>query len=105
MFRASRSRERKHRLSSDDLLSNPAVEARDLERIQVPEAPAEAAEAPRAQPAPREPPAASRLQGSLFGDEPSAPGVYPPIAAWASRTSAIVAGGETSAQRLGHRDV
>ncbi|MBZ5669315.1 MAG: ATP-dependent helicase [Acidobacteriia bacterium] len=76
----------------DDLLPNPAVAARDLERIQVPEVPAEATGAPPAQPAPREPPAASRLQGSLFGDEPSAPGVYPPIAAWASRTPAIVAG-------------
>jgi len=75
----------------DDLLSNPAVAARDLERIQVPEAPVEAAEAPRAQPAPRGRPAASKLQGSLFGDEPSAPGVYPPIAAWASRTPPIVA--------------
>jgi DNA helicase-2/ATP-dependent DNA helicase PcrA len=72
----------------DDLLSNPAVAARDLERIEVPEAPPEAADAPLAQ-APPERPAANTLQGSLFGDEPGAPGIYPPIAAWASRKPAI----------------
>jgi len=75
----------------DDLLSNPAVAARDLERIQVPETPPEAADAPREESALREPPAQAKPQAGLFGAEASAPGVYPPIAAWASRTPAIEA--------------
>jgi RecB family exonuclease len=58
-----------------DLTSNPAVEARDIERIQVPEAPPETAEAPRVEAVPP--------------DTAGAPGIHPPIAEWASRTSAI----------------
>ncbi len=72
-----------------DLASNPTVEARDLERIQVPEAPPETAEAPWAEAAPPERPPAPKPQGSLFGDATGAPGIYPPIAEWASRTSVI----------------
>ena len=72
-----------------DLTSDPSIEARDLERIQVPEAPPETADPPVVQPVPRERPPASMPQSSLFADAPGAPGVYPPIASWASRTSAI----------------
>jgi DNA helicase-2/ATP-dependent DNA helicase PcrA len=72
-----------------DLTSNPAVEARDLERIQVPEAPPETADPPQAQPVPRDRPPAPKPQGSLFGGDLGAPGIYPPIATWASRTAAI----------------
>jgi DNA helicase-2/ATP-dependent DNA helicase PcrA len=72
-----------------DLTSNPAVEARDLARIQVPEAPPETAEAPRAEAVPHEQPSAPKPQGTLFGDATGAPGIYPPISEWASRTSAI----------------
>jgi DNA helicase-2/ATP-dependent DNA helicase PcrA len=82
---------KKTSLFIDDLLSNPGVTARDLERIQVPETPPEAAQARRAQPSLPERSAAATLQGSLFGDEPGAPGIYPPIAAWASRAPATVA--------------
>ena len=88
-----------------DLASNPTVEARDIERIEVPEAPPETVDAPPARPVPRQRPSAPKPQGSLFGDAPSAPGIYPPIAEWASRTSTIRRGGKASAQRLGHRDV
>ena len=73
----------------NDLTSDPAVEARDIERIQVPEAPPETAEAPESETAPRERPPAPKPQASLFGDATTAPGVYPPIARWASRTSTI----------------
>ncbi|MFZ0963138.1 MAG: UvrD-helicase domain-containing protein [Terriglobia bacterium] len=72
-----------------DLASNPTVEARDIERIEVPEAPPEIVDAPPARPVPRQRPSTPKPQGSLFGDAPSAPGIYPPIAEWASRTSTI----------------
>ena len=72
-----------------DLTSNPPVEARDIERIQVPAAPPEAAEAPRAGAAPPERPSAPQPQGSLFGEAAGGPGIHPPLAAWASRTSMI----------------
>jgi DNA helicase-2/ATP-dependent DNA helicase PcrA len=70
-----------------DLTSNPVVVARDLERIQVPEAPAEMAEAPAEQPPATEHPAVAAQQGSLFGDRAAAPGIYPPVARWASGAS------------------
>jgi len=72
-----------------DLTSNPVVEARDIERIQVPVAPEQPAEASRAQPLPHEAPSTPKPQGSLFGDSTTAPGIYPPLAEWAGRTSAI----------------
>jgi DNA helicase II / ATP-dependent DNA helicase PcrA len=73
----------------DDLLSNPAVTARDVERIQVPEAPAEP---PGAPPTRRQAPAAAEPQGSLFGREPRLSGVYPPIMDWASHSPNLAAG-------------
>ena len=73
-----------------DLQSNPAVTARDLERIQVPEAPPEAPETPRTESRPRELSSGAKPQTNLFGEAPSAPGVYPPIAEWASRTPATL---------------
>jgi DNA helicase-2/ATP-dependent DNA helicase PcrA len=72
---------------TSDLTSNALLEACDLERIQVPEVPPETAEAPRAQPAPREHPSVPMPQGSLFGDTAGALGIYPPLAEWASRAS------------------
>ncbi len=72
-----------------DLTSNPVVEARDLERIEVPEAAPETAEAPLIEPVPLERPSTPNLQGSLFNGATSAPGIYPPIARWASRTRVI----------------
>jgi RecB family exonuclease len=65
------------------------VTTRDLERIQVPETPPEAPEPPRTEPPSREPSSAAKPQGNLFGEAPSAPGVYPPIAEWASHMPAI----------------
>jgi DNA helicase-2/ATP-dependent DNA helicase PcrA len=72
-----------------DLTSDPTVEARDLEHIQVPEVPPGTAEAPRAEAVPRERPPAPKPQGSLFGNATGAPGIHPPLAEWASRTSVI----------------
>jgi len=75
----------------DDLLSDPVLAARDVERVQVPEAQPEAAGAPRAETPPRERPTAEKPQGSLFRGEPEAPGVHPPIAEWAGRTPEAMA--------------
>jgi DNA helicase-2/ATP-dependent DNA helicase PcrA len=72
-----------------DLASNPAVEARDLERIQVPEVPPETVEAPQAQPVLPERPSTPKPQGSLFGDATSASGIYPPLTRWASGAAVI----------------
>jgi DNA helicase-2/ATP-dependent DNA helicase PcrA len=72
-----------------DITSDASIETRDIERIQVPEAPPESADPPLAQPVLSERTLASMPQNSLFSDAPGAPGIYPPIAAWASRTSAI----------------
>ena len=76
----------------DDLRSNPAVATRDLEHIQVAEAPPEDARAPRPEPVPRERPAVAKSQGSLFGDDPTPPAVYPPLAEWAGRPLSVGAG-------------
>ena len=73
----------------NDLTSDPSVEARDIERIQVPEAPPDTADPPVAPPVLSERTRASMPQSSLFSNAPGAPGIYPLIAAWASRTSAI----------------
>lgn len=72
-----------------DLISNPGVEARDIERIQVPQAPEEVAEAKPVQPPPPRHPAHPKAQGGLFGDSTVSPGVYPPLAEWASRAPAM----------------
>ena len=80
---------KKPSLFISDLASNPTVEARDLERIQVPEAPPETVEAPRMQPVPRERPSAPKPQGSLFGDATGASGIHPPLNEWASHTFVI----------------
>jgi DNA helicase-2/ATP-dependent DNA helicase PcrA len=72
-----------------DLTSDPVVEARDLERIQVAEAPAETSSAPRAQPASHDRPSVPKSQGTLFSNPAAAPGIYPPLVEWASRTSVI----------------
>ena len=71
----------------DDILSNPVLAARDLERIQVPEAEADVTSSPTDVPRP-ERPAAQDTQGRLFADEPNLPAVYPPIVQWASRSPA-----------------
>ncbi len=75
-----------------DLTSDPTVEARDIERILIPEAPAEKAEGPRAEGARRDPPPESKPQGNLFGEATGAAGIYPPIAQWASGASVVAAG-------------
>ena len=73
-----------------DLTSNAAVEARDIERILVPEAPTEAPAPPQHDEiAAQGPPAAPRPQGSLFGDAANGPGIHPPLARWASSTPVI----------------
>jgi DNA helicase-2/ATP-dependent DNA helicase PcrA len=78
-------RGKKPSLFIDDLRSNPAVAARDLESIQVGDAPPEATRPVREEPAPRELPAVPTPQGSLFGDAPNASAVYPPLVEWANR--------------------
>jgi CRISPR/Cas system-associated exonuclease Cas4 (RecB family) len=71
-----------------DLTSNPVVEARDIERIQAPEAPPEAAAPPQAETGPPRP-LAPRPQPNLFGDATAEPGIHPPLARWASHTAGI----------------
>ena len=80
---------KKPSLFISDITSNAAVEARDLERIRIVEVPAPALDPPPASPATRARPAAATPQSSLFGEGVSAPGVYPPLAEWAGRTTAI----------------
>ena len=73
-----------------DLTSNPTVEARDLERIQVPEAPPETAErAAGAKPCRTSSLPPPNRRAACLAMRPGAPGIYPPIAEWASRTSVI----------------
>jgi len=71
-----------------DLTSDPVVGARDLERVQVPEASPKSAESPPPEAEPREHRQVPKPQGSLFGDSASASAVYPPLTAWASQTPA-----------------
>ncbi len=71
----------------DDILSNPALAARGLERIQVPEAEAHDTAFPVDFPRPARP-AAQDTQGRLFVDQPNLPAVHPPIVQWASRSPA-----------------
>ncbi len=66
----------------DDLLSNPTVTARDIERIQAPEATTEQTEAtsPAKRPASK-PPARQEAQPSLFGEGSTVPrAIYPRLA-------------------------
>jgi DNA helicase-2/ATP-dependent DNA helicase PcrA len=72
----------------NDLTSDPMVAARDIEPIQVPEAPPETVEARQTATEPRPSPPAPKPQGNLFGDAAGAPGIYPPLAEWASRPPA-----------------
>ncbi len=77
-----------------DLTSNPAVEARDLERIQVPEFRPEKAEAEPPEPAPRVTPNTVQPQADLFGEKAAAPAICPPIAEWAGRAAVIKGDGK-----------
>ena len=79
----------------DDLLSNPAVAARDIERIQVPEAPwEEAAPAPPARLGLSEP-RMREAQPGLFSDGAAvAPSVHPDVAGWAGQAPAAAPDGK-----------
>jgi DNA helicase-2/ATP-dependent DNA helicase PcrA len=77
-----------------DLTSNPLVEPRDLERIQVPEFRPEEAEAEPPGPAPRVTLNAVQPQADLFGEKAAAPAICPPIAEWASRPAVIKGDGK-----------
>jgi DNA helicase-2/ATP-dependent DNA helicase PcrA len=71
----------------DDLLSDPALRARDIERIEVPDVPAGESQAitpPRRLTAPQ----ASRQPG-LFQDIVESGRVYPPLAEWAARPASV----------------
>ncbi len=67
----------------DDLTSDPAVVACDLERIGVPDLQPQAAEAKSPEVAPRGGPQAVTSQNGLFGDGRTAPAIHPPVADWA----------------------
>ncbi len=78
----------------DDLLSNPVVAARDMERILIPEITAEAA-GPPATVALSEPRVRDGAQPGLFSDAPGRAGaIYPDLAGWANQPPAIVADGK-----------
>jgi len=80
----------------DDLLSNPAVTARDIERIEVAEAEeAESLSQPTVRIAISAPVAAERAQRSLFSDVAPAPSaVYPDLRQLADAEPAIAADGK-----------
>ena len=71
----------------DDLLSNAAVAARDVERIEVP--PQEVAPAAAAVSATRQPPAHGGTQPTLFDEANASDALYPDIASWANRPPEI----------------
>ena len=74
----------------DDLLSNRAVAARDMERIQAAEArPEEARSAPVM---PRDFQKPERPQRELFSDAANPGSVHPPIAEWAGKPPALAPG-------------
>jgi len=78
----------------DDLVSNPVVAARDMERIQVPEISAEEA-APPTRLALSEPRRRDGTQPGLFSDAPARAGaVYPDLVTWASRPPILAADGK-----------
>lgn len=72
-----------------DLLSDPAAAARDIERIQVPDAPPETAEAQHSPVALPPGPSSPAPQSSLFGVAAGASGFHPPIKQWASESGVI----------------
>lgn len=73
-----------------DLTSDAAVEARDIERIQVPEALPEVADAGAKKVEKGETAATPRPQGSLFVAGLNEPAVHPPLAEWAATTTSAV---------------
>ncbi len=75
-----------------DLTSDAAVEARDIERVQVPEGPTQSNALPQPEPEARKRPSAPRPQGGLFGDSSVESATHPPLAQWAGRTPGIGAG-------------
>jgi DNA helicase-2/ATP-dependent DNA helicase PcrA len=78
----------------DDLLSNPVVAARDVERILIPEMAAEEV-APPAAVAFSEPRMRGGTQPGLFSDAPARAGaVYPDLAGWANQPPALAADGK-----------
>jgi len=78
----------------DDLLSNPAVAARDIERIQVPQAPPEeAAPLPPAKVVLSEP-RMREAQPGLFSDTAAAPSVHPDLAGWARQSATLAPDGK-----------
>jgi ATP-dependent DNA helicase UvrD/PcrA len=68
----------------DDLVSDPAVRARDIERIDVPERALSEAAAPRPQSA-----APPRAQRTLFPNAGDSGRVYPPLDEWSERPLAL----------------
>jgi DNA helicase-2/ATP-dependent DNA helicase PcrA len=70
----------------DDLLSNPAVTARDIERIQVPEAPPEEAALVPPKKLAFSEPQMREAQPGLFSDLVVAPSVHPDVAGWAGQS-------------------
>jgi DNA helicase-2/ATP-dependent DNA helicase PcrA len=79
----------------DDLLSHPAVAARDIERIQVPQIAAEDVNLLRGRPAPPEPRARAKAQTSLFGNADAVPSaVYPNLGELAGPLLEIPADGK-----------
>ncbi|MBI1983680.1 MAG: PD-(D/E)XK nuclease family protein, partial [Acidobacteria bacterium] len=70
----------------DDLLSNAAVAARDIERIQVPAVPPEDAASPARLPL-SEPMMRGEAQPGLFSEPAGASSVYPDLVSWVNRPS------------------
>jgi DNA helicase-2/ATP-dependent DNA helicase PcrA len=74
----------------DDLLSNTAVAARDLERIEV--LPQEISPAALPLPAAPQPPTRGGTQATLFGEAEASSALYPDILGWAGRSAEISPG-------------
>jgi ATP-dependent DNA helicase UvrD/PcrA len=71
----------------DDLLSDPAVRARDIERIEVPDVPEDKAQSvliPRRRTA-----SPTSRQAGLFQEPADSGRVYPPLAEWAARPASL----------------
>ncbi len=88
--------ERKPSVFVDNLLSNPVLRARDIERIQVPEISPIPAPPPGVSPAPRSQRAGSGMeQPSLFGEvPPPVDTLYPDLAGWASQQPSLAPDGK-----------
>jgi len=78
----------------DDLLSNPAVAARDIERIQVPETPPEEAALVKPKKLALSEPRMREAQPGLFSDAAVAPSVHPDVAGWAGQPVAAAPDGK-----------